>query len=302
MGVLFLLLYLLSLRRSIREVAEELEEKLGTDTNTLISISTGDRTVRALAARINRQLYALRRERVRLQTGNDELTAAVTNISHDLRTPLTAVCGYLDLLEQSLAGFYGALSARGITPEIRMPEQAVARQLDAAALRRVFDNILSNAVKYADGDLAVSLLPDGTATFSNSAPSLSRVQAERLFDRFYTVETARDATGLGLSIVRLLVEKMGGGITANYENGRLHICCRSVSCWALPPFVRSLSFVSSDGNRAFPVRYLPDSRLTIRSVTIIWLKSGYETLPKGKKGIEPGAALMIPHFGENASG
>lgn len=355
MGVLFLLLYLLSLRRSIREVAEELEEKLGTDTNTLISISTGDRTVRALAARINRQLYALRRERVRLQTGNDELTAAVTNISHDLRTPLTAVCGYLDLLEQepqsektvrylavirertdamrslteelfrysvitstadalkkepvclndvleqSLAGFYGALSARGITPEIRMPEQAVARQLDAAALRRVFDNILSNAVKYADGDLAVSLLPDGTVTFSNSAPSLSRVQAERLFDRFYTVETARDATGLGLSIARLLVEKMGG-ITANYENGSLHICCRSVSCWALPPFVRSLPSVSSAGNRAFPVRYLPDSRLTIRGVTIIWLKSGYGTLPEGKKGIEPDTALMIPHFGENASG
>lgn len=259
MGVLFLLLYLLSLRRSIREVAEELEEKLGTDTNTLISISTGDRTVRALAARINRQLYALRRERVRLQTGNDELTAAVTNISHDLRTPLTAVCGYLDLLEQSLAGFYGALSARGITPEIRMPEQAVARQLDAAALRRVFDNILSNAVKYADGDLAVSLLPDGTATFSNSAPSLSRVQAERLFDRFYTVETARDATGLGLSIARLLVEKMGGVITASYENGRLHICCRSVSCWALPPFVRSLPSVSSDGNRAFS-RLVPDGQ------------------------------------------
>ena len=259
MGVLFLLLYLLSMRRSIREVAEELEEKLGTDTNTLISISTGDRTVRALAARINRQLYALRRERVRLQTGNDELTAAVTNISHDLRTPLTAVCGYLDLLEQSLAGFYGALSARGITPEIRMPEQAVARQLDAAALRRVFDNILSNAVKYADGDLAVSLLPDGTVTFSNSAPSLSRVQAERLFDRFYTVETARDATGLGLSIARLLVEKMGGVITASYENGRLHICCRSVSCWALPPFVRSLPFVSSDGNRAFS-RLVPDGQ------------------------------------------
>ena len=164
-----------------------------------------------------------------------------------------------DVLEQSLAGFYGALSARGITPEIRMPEQAVARQLDTAALRRVFDNILSNAVKYADGDLAVSLLPDGTVTFSNSAPSLSRVQAERLFDRFYTVETARDATGLGLSIARLLVEKMGGVITASYENGRLHICCRSVSCWALPPFVRSLSFVSSDGNRAFS-RLVPDGQ------------------------------------------
>ena len=71
LGILSLLLYLLSLRRSIREVAEELEEKLRTDTNTLISISTGDKAVRALAAQINRQLQALRRERLKLQSGND---------------------------------------------------------------------------------------------------------------------------------------------------------------------------------------------------------------------------------------
>ena len=104
-----------------------------------------------------------------------------------------------------------------------MPEDKVVRQLDAAALRRVFGNILSNALKYADGDLTVTLLPDGAVTFSTRAPSLSRVQAERLFDRFYTVETARNATGLGLSIAKLLVERMGGAITAQYEDGRLHI-------------------------------------------------------------------------------
>lgn len=276
--VVGLLLYLLSLRASLKEVARELNDKLKTDTNTLISISSGDRAMRTLASEINCQLHLLRKERLKLQTGNDELTTAVTNISHDLRTPLTAICGYLDLLEQepqseksrrylavirertdsmrslteelfrysvitattdelhiegvslndileqSLAGFYGALSARGITPEIRMPEAAIIQKLDAAALRRIFDNILSNAVKYSDGDLAVSLLPDGTVTFSNSAPSLSRVQAERLFDRFYTVETARNSTGLGLSIAKLLTEKMGGTITAEYENGHLQIC------------------------------------------------------------------------------
>mgnify|MGYP004628495741 FL=1 len=276
--VLTLMIYLLILRSSIREVAEELEEKLRTDTNTLISISTGDSSVQLLASRINAQLQALRKERLKLQTGNDELTTAVTNISHDLRTPLTAICGYLDLLEQepqseksgrylavirertdamcslteelfrysvitatadeldmqavrlndileqSLAGFYGALSARGITPEIRMPEAAVIRELDAAALRRIFDNILSNAVKYSDGDLTIRLRPDGSVTFSNRASSLSRVQAERLFDRFYTVETARNSTGLGLSIAKLLTEKMGGTITAEYESGHLQIC------------------------------------------------------------------------------
>ena len=278
--VLILLAYLLVLRCSIREAAEEMEEKLRTDTNTLISISTGDKAVRALAAQINNQLRALRVERLKLQTGNDELTTAVTNISHDLRTPLTAICGYLDLLEQepqsersgrylsvirertdalrglteelfrysvitataeelkreavclndileqNLAGAYGALSARGIVPDIQLPKEKILRQLDAAALRRIFDNILSNAVKYSQGDLAVSLLPDGTVTFSNSAPSLSRVQAERLFDRFYTVETARESTGLGLSIAKLLTEKMGGAIAAEYENGNLRICVK----------------------------------------------------------------------------
>lgn len=275
--VLLLLLRLFLLRHSIREVAEELDEKLKTDTNTLISISTGDRAVQVLAAQINEQLAALRRERLRLQNGDAELKAAVTNMSHDLRTPLTAICGYLDLLEhephsdnskrylavvrertdamcaltqelfqysvitstadklilqpvclndlleQCLAGFYGALTGRGITPEIQMPEQAVIRKLDAAAMRRVLDNILSNAVKYSDGDLRVSLTVQGKVTFTNHAANLGSVQVERLFDRFYTVETARHASGLGLSIAKLLTEQMGGSITANYYDGMLSI-------------------------------------------------------------------------------
>lgn len=278
LAALCLLAYLLVLRHSLREAAEELDEKLRTDTNTLISISSGDRAMQSLVTHINRQLQALRRERLRLHSGNAELTAAVTNISHDLRTPLTALCGYLDLLEQepqteaaaryltvirertdamralmeelfrysvltatadelhtepvclndvleqSLAGFYGALSARGITPSVQLPEEKVIRPLEAAALRRVFDNILSNAAKYSDGDLAVVLAPDGEVTFSNRASALSRVEAARLFDRFYTVDSARGSTGLGLSIAKLLTEKLHGTISADYENETLRIC------------------------------------------------------------------------------
>ena len=126
-----------------------------------------------------------------------------------------------DILEQSLAGFYGVFSGRGIAPVIQMPEQPVIRTLDAAALRRVFGNILSNAAKYSDGDLTVSLTPEGTVTFTNHAHGLGRVQAERLFDRFFTVESANGSTGLGLSIARQLTEKMGGQISAEYEGESL---------------------------------------------------------------------------------
>ncbi|MDD3260348.1 MAG: histidine kinase dimerization/phospho-acceptor domain-containing protein [Oscillospiraceae bacterium] len=73
---------------------------MSTDTNTLISISSADKNVRRLVSEINLQLRTLRDERRRLQNGDAELKTAVTNISHDLRTPLTAISGYLDLLEK----------------------------------------------------------------------------------------------------------------------------------------------------------------------------------------------------------
>lgn len=278
--VVGLLLYLFSLRASLKEVARELNDKLKTDTNTLLSVSSGDRAMRALAVQINDQLRMLRCERLKLQHGDMELKNAVTNISHDLRTPLTAICGYLDLLmqepqsetserylavirertdvmrglteelfrysviagtteelhlepvclngilEQSLAGFYGTLSEHGIVPDIEISEKAVERMLDRNALRRIFDNIISNAAKYSDGDLTVRLSPDGVAMFENRAKNLNTVQTAHLFDRFFTVNSASGGTGLGLSIAKLLTEKMGGGITAEYRDGKLKVFVR----------------------------------------------------------------------------
>lgn len=52
---------------------------------------------------------------------------------------------------------------------------------------------------------------------------MTSVEAARLFDRFYTVETGRQSTGLGLSIARAFVEQMGGEIGAAYQDGGLII-------------------------------------------------------------------------------
>lgn len=274
-GILVLKIYLL--RKSVREIEDGFVERLTTDTNTLIDISSHDKAVKDLANTINGQLRQLREERHRFCQGDRELKDAVTNISHDLRTPLTAICGYLDLLEQeekseaaeryteiirnrtellkqlteelfrysivladendrarepvvlnhvleeSIAAFYTSFRERGIQPDIRLPKQPVVRMLDPVTLPRVFSNLLHNAMKYSDGDLQITLTQDGGITFINQASSLNEVQVGRLFDRFYTVETARKSTGLGLAIARRLVGQMGGSISAEYKDGKLCI-------------------------------------------------------------------------------
>ena len=95
-----LLLKIHILQKAASEIKDAFADRLITDTNTLIDISSRDRYMRDLASSINFQLHKLRSEHLRFIQGDTELKNAVTNISHDLRTPLTAICGYLDLLEQ----------------------------------------------------------------------------------------------------------------------------------------------------------------------------------------------------------
>ncbi len=98
--IIALLIKVCILQKAAREIAKAFADRLITDTNTLIDISCRDRNMSRLANTINIELRKLRVQQHRFQQGDRELKNAVTNISHDLRTPLTAICGYLDLLEQ----------------------------------------------------------------------------------------------------------------------------------------------------------------------------------------------------------
>lgn len=275
--VLTIKLYLI--RKAAWEIETAFQNRLKSETNALIDISSRDRRMRSLAASINAQLRTLRSQRLRWERGDLELKDAIAGISHDLRTPLTAICGYLDLLEQetlaepaarylaqiqnrtealkelteelfrysiaassqplvpvpldlrgaleeALLSFYGAMEQQSITPEIQLPESRVERCLDPSALSRIFSNILGNTLKYSSGDLTVNMDQEGTIAFTNAAAGLTTVTAGRLFDRFYTVQTGSSSTGLGLSIAKLLTERMGGSIGAEYREGKLTITLR----------------------------------------------------------------------------
>lgn len=280
-GILLIVIFALCakvyfLRKSAREITEGFRDRLAADTNTLIDLSSRDSCMRKLAAEINDQLRLLRKEHHRYRQGDLELKEAVTNISHDLRTPLTAICGYLDLikkeplsenakrylaliqnrteamkqlteelfrysmilsagepatepvningvLEEAIAAFYAPLTQRGIQPKIQITEIPIVRQLNREALGRIFGNLIGNALKYSDGDLEITLRDSGEIVFSNAASGLDEITAGKLFDRFFTVETARNSTGLGLSISRTLAQQMGGALEAEWKDGRLHM-------------------------------------------------------------------------------
>ena len=90
-----------TLKLAAREIGEGFEDRLKSDTNLPVFTSSRDKDMSRLAVDINRQLELLRTEHKRYIRGDTELKNAITNISHDIRTPLTAVCGYIDMLEKT---------------------------------------------------------------------------------------------------------------------------------------------------------------------------------------------------------
>lgn len=98
--VALLLVKIALMRKSMREIESSLDTILEGDTNAVITVSSGDRCIKGLAARLNTELRGLRARRIKYENGDRELKEAVTNISHDLRTPLTAILGHLELLGQ----------------------------------------------------------------------------------------------------------------------------------------------------------------------------------------------------------
>ena len=275
--ICILLLKIYMLKKSVREIRTDFGERGKLDSNSLIGVSSRDKDIRALTNDMNHSIVDLRKAFHKYKEGDREVRTAITNISHDIRTPLTAICGYLALmkkqekspemeryldiideraehmktlteglfsyslilnsedtveledvnlnkvLEDCIMEYYGALTERGIEPAVDITEKKIVRKLDKTHIDRAISNVISNAIKYSDGDFDIKLKDDGTMIFSNKASGITSVEAARLFDRFYTVETGRNSTGLGLSIARTFVEQMGGEIGAEYKDGKLAI-------------------------------------------------------------------------------
>lgn len=268
-----------TLEKSLREAKKQLDRMRENESKTRITLSSPNRAAEELFAAINQVLDLRENSLADYHRQERSLREQIANVSHDLRTPLTSILGYLQLLEapdlieeerrqylkviearakalQSLitafydltrieggsyplereqvdlyrvlseliAQFYGDFERSGFDVDVDLDRGLPSVWGDAGAVSRVFANLIGNALKHGHDFLRISLyrLGDSLVTeFTNDGRDLTQEDAAHVFDRFFTADKTRSAqnTGLGMSIVRALVEQMGNEVTAELRDG-----------------------------------------------------------------------------------
>lgn len=282
-GTLYFAVRLLILKKSLKEAEQQLKEIRGqVGENREVKLSAPDRELENLLVEINCSLKGIRQERILYARREKEFKQQIENISHDLRTPLTSMLGYLKLLDSSMlaeeeqkdfqtvlrkaeqlqeligqfyeysrvtaedcplkmenieitrvlreamADSYGELSEKQLEVTAELPETPVYVSGNQQAVKRVVQNLLHNSVKYAVDFLRILVQEkEGKAEvyFINAVEGMTEQEAGMLFERFYTQDLSRrnGSAGLGLTIAKELMEKMGGNIQAELVDRNLKI-------------------------------------------------------------------------------
>lgn len=123
------------------------------------------------------------------------------------------------------------MSAKGTTFVREIPKQTIFTEIDPDKMTQVFDNVITNAMKYSRGDKRVefhvkqnSLYNRMTIRVKDNGIGIPINKVDKIFDRFYRVDKARTrkmgGTGLGLAISKEIVEAHNGRIWANSVEGQ----------------------------------------------------------------------------------
>ena len=274
--VITLLIRVVTTNIELKNITRELKEITEKDTNLLLSTSSGDKSIKILVDSLNKELKKLLSLKREYSKGIFDVKKSAENIAHDIRTPLTVIKGYVDLLEkeelseegrkyleiikgrvdymkemtdelflslsmksrgvlnlsnidaksileEALVSYYNEFKKKGMSPSLMTPNEKVIIKADSKTLYRVYSNIISNALKYGEGEFEVEMDEKGNTIFSNLAPNMDSVEANKLLDRYYTISDAKAYSGIGLSISKEILQEMGGELKVKLENQRLYI-------------------------------------------------------------------------------
>lgn len=150
-------------------------------------------------------------------------------IDSEQAAPVKERINFSNLILDFLTENAPLLESRNIIPDIRLPGCSVFLDTDRIMMERILQNLLSNAVRYCAGDIMISLSDEGNGKVAfcmeNTVPAGTKIDTARIFDRFYTGDPSRhgESTGLGLAVVKVLTEKLGGEIAAGVREDVLWV-------------------------------------------------------------------------------
>jgi len=279
--IIVLLTFIFRYKRDINYISKQIVNSKGQYSN--IRMNSLNKDIERLVININ-ELYEMNQKiNIKIKHDEEKLRESIANISHDLRTPLTSIMGYMQLIKEGnyteeeknkyidiiqrrtetlqnlissfyelsriecdeyrfnlksvnlsnalceiIALFYNEFVKRNIEPDINIEENISPVIADEEALSRIFSNLVNNMLKHGGSEMKISLRQEGNfivTEFQNDAPNLRVEDVEHIFDRFFTSDITRSDqnTGLGLSITKALVEKLGHKIEAAFNDGILNI-------------------------------------------------------------------------------
>lgn len=264
--IITLLIVILIYKHNIKIIAKQYKEIINSDTNAEILISSRQKEIKYFVKDINKTIKEYKKLRNNYYHNSLKLKQQIINLSHDLRTPITVIIGYLDLLEErginnkelevikrrinelkdltedlfrfviieetnlvkekldvvnllkeSVLSFYNNFVKKNLKVSIYIKVDSLYIMANKEALNRVFNNIFSNIIKYADTDLVI-MVENRQVIFKNHTKLIDKVKIGKIFDRFFTVNYKENSTGLGLDIARDIIEKLGYNISADLDN------------------------------------------------------------------------------------
>lgn len=273
--ILILSIRIILINFEIKNITQQLNDLTLEKTRKKLTTTVGHRNTQKLCVEINQSLRKQQEQQIATKNHEEELKQSISNLSHDLRTPLTAIIGYITLLKQDrvkaeeyldiiedrakalnklvnefyelsviedneymlelseidivavltnvLMGSFTLFEDKKIIPQIYIPDKAVHIIGNIDAYERVFQNLISNAVKFNEKHVVISLVEENEKciiTISNTTSGIDSEEIQRIFDRFYTADSSRTNknTGLGLYIVKTLCEMMGANVSGKLSD------------------------------------------------------------------------------------
>lgn len=271
-------------QRQVRDICRQLSFLMENDSNMLVTGDMESGGLKELMEILNDLLISRKKQHKRYLEKEQMISDTYTNLSHDIRTPLTSLDGYFQLLEQcedteeqkhymdiiqerihslkemleelflftklknenyhmevkqccinqilkqTIFSYYDEWKSKGITPDIHITEKPLYVEGNEAAVQRVFQNVIKNALDHGTKGIGIFLEEkDGKSIIRiwNEVRSTEKIDLDKVFERFYKADEARSRTssGLGLSIAKELTEKMQGEISAKLNDDQFCIEC-----------------------------------------------------------------------------